>query len=88
MAFRKGETYNDQLGERARKDIGDERWNKRVMKAIDALRSLMFFDRCWIGGGNAKRLETDKLADDTTIVDNTAGILGGIKLWEEAHFGL
>src|ERR1700722_20363940 len=88
MAFRKGETYNDQLGERARKDIGDERWNKRVMKAIDALRSLMFFDRCWIGGGNAKRLETDKLADDTTIVDNTAGILGGIKLWEGAHVGV
>ena len=25
------------------------------------------------------------LADDITIVDNTAGILGGIKLWEADH---
>ena len=88
MPFRKGETYNDQLGERARKEIGEERWNKRVLKAIDGLRALMFFDRCWIGGGNARRLDTDKLADDVTIVDNTAGILGGIKLWEGAHVGV
>jgi polyphosphate glucokinase len=88
MPFRKGETYNDQLGERARKEIGDERWNKRTLRAIDALRALMFFDRCWIGGGNARRLDTDKLPDDVTIVENTAGILGGIKLWDGSHVGL
>ena len=52
--FRKGETYNDQIGERARKEIGEERWPKRVMKALDVLRDLMFFDRCWVGGGNSK----------------------------------
>ena len=87
--FRKGETYNDQLGERARKEIGEERWAKRVMKAIDILRALMFFDRCWLGGGNAKRLDASKLPHDVTIVDNTAGILGGIKLWDdEIHMGL
>jgi hypothetical protein len=28
------------------------------------------------------------LADDITIVDNTAGILGGIKLWESDHVGV
>ncbi len=32
--FRKGQTYDEQLGEAARKEIGDERWNKRVQKAI------------------------------------------------------
>ena len=66
----------------------DERWNKRALRAIDALRALMFFDRCWIGGGNARRLDTDKLPDDVTIVENTAGILGGIKLWDGSHVGL
>ena len=86
--FRKGETYNEQVGERARKDIGDERWNKRVLRAIDILRALVFFDRCWIGGGNARRLDHAKLADDVTVVDNTAGILGGIKLWDGSHVGL
>jgi polyphosphate glucokinase len=87
--FRKGETYNEQLGERVRKEIGDERWQKRVTKAIDVLRTLMFFDRCWVGGGNARRLDKDKLADDVSVVDNTAGILGGIKLWGDGpHLGL
>jgi len=86
--FRKGETYNDQLGERTRKDIGEERWSKRVHRAIDNFRALVFFDKCWIGGGNARRLDRSKLPDDVAIVDNTAGILGGIKLWEEKHVAL
>ena len=34
IEFRKGETFNEQIGEAARKTIGDERWNKRVRKAI------------------------------------------------------
>ena len=83
--FRKGETYNDQLGEATRKDIGEERWNKRVHKAIANLRALMFFDHLYIGGGNSRRVSRHNLADDVTIVDNTAGILGGIKLWESEH---
>jgi polyphosphate glucokinase len=86
--FRKGETYNDQLGEATRKDIGDERWNKRVHKAITNLRGLLFFDRLYIGGGNSRRVNRDGLDDDITIVDNTAGILGGIKLWESDHVGV
>jgi polyphosphate glucokinase len=86
--FRKGETYNEQLGEAARKDIGEERWNKRVHKAIANLRALMFFDHLYIGGGNSRLLKRDGLDDDVTIVDNTAGILGGIKLWESDHVGV
>jgi polyphosphate glucokinase len=86
--FRKGETYNDQLGEATRKDIGEERWNKRVHKAIANLRALMFFDHLYIGGGNSRRVSRHNLADDVTIVDNTAGILGGIKLWESEHLAV
>jgi polyphosphate glucokinase len=89
--FRKGETYNEQLGERARKDIGDERWNTRVVKAVAQLDALLFFDRLYIGGGNARRVRRDQLGavlDKTTVVDNSAGILGGIRLWEGNHLGL
>jgi polyphosphate glucokinase len=78
--FRKGETYNEQLGDATRKEIGNTRWNKRVRKAIDTMRALSFFDHCYIGGGNSKHL-SDDLAADVSTVDNTAGILGGIKLW-------
>lgn len=83
--FRKGETYNDQLGEATRKEIGEERWNKRVHKAIANLRALFFFDHLYIGGGNSRRVARHHLPEDVTIVDNSAGILGGIKLWEANH---
>jgi polyphosphate glucokinase len=78
--FRKGETYNEQLGDATRKEVGNGRWNKRVRRAVDTLRALTFFDHCYIGGGNSKHLTGD-LAADVSTVDNTAGILGGIKLW-------
>jgi polyphosphate glucokinase len=83
--FRKGETYNDQLGEATRKEIGEERWNKRVHKAIVNLRGLFFFDHLFIGGGNSRRVTRHHLPEDVTIIDNTAGILGGVKLWESDH---
>jgi len=86
--FRKGETYNDQIGEAARKEIGEERWNRRVQKAIKNMRAMMFFDHLYIGGGNSRRLVRDDLDDDVTIIDNTAGILGGIKLWETDHVAI
>ena len=37
--FRKGETYNEQLGDAARKEVGNGRWNKRVRRAVDTLRA-------------------------------------------------
>ena len=42
--FRKDETYNDQLGEAARKKVGDERWNHRVREAIVCMDGMFFFD--------------------------------------------
>jgi len=91
QSFRKGETYDEQLGERTRKEIGDARWNRRVRKAIEMLDALFFFDRVYLGGGNARRVTRDELGaflDRTTVVDNTAGILGGVKLWEARHLGV
>ena len=56
-------------------------------KAIAVLRALTFFDHCYIGGGNSRRV-TDLDAPDMTIVDNAAGILGGVKLWDDVHLAL
>ncbi|HUI04780.1 MAG TPA: ROK family protein [Acidimicrobiales bacterium] len=85
--FLKGDTYNEQLGDAARKDVGNARWNKRVRKAVATLRALSFFDHCFIGGGNARKLHGD-LGDDVSVIDNTAGILGGIRLWDASHLGV
>ncbi|MEZ6035954.1 MAG: ROK family protein [Planctomycetota bacterium] len=80
--FRKGESYDEQLGNATRKKIGNKHWQKRVSIAIDTLRELTHFDRLYVGGGNARKLE-GKLPDDVTIVDNQAGIEGGAALWRD-----
>jgi len=79
--FRKGETYNEQVGDDARKRIGTRKWNRRVQLAVDQLDALLFFDRLYVGGGNSHRVTVD-LGPKATIVDNSAGILGGVRLWE------
>lgn len=81
--FRKGQTYNDQLGEAARKRVGTKKWNRRVNKAVATLDALVFFDHLYIGGGNASKLTID-LGTRASVVSNTAGVLGGIKLWERS----
>jgi polyphosphate glucokinase len=74
-------TYNEELGEAARKRIGNAKWNKRVGAALQTLERLTFYDRLYVGGGNARHLKVD-LGPKAKLVDNSAGILGGIKLWE------
>jgi polyphosphate glucokinase len=81
--FRKGDTYNDQLGEAAFEKIGNKRWRSRVAIAVEALYELVHYDHCFIGGGNARHLQ-GHVTGPVTIVDNIAGILGGIKLWDDA----
>jgi len=79
--FRGRQTYDEQLGDEARRKAGKKTWNRRLAKAIANLRVLVNFDRLHIGGGNARHV-TLKLADDIAIVSNRAGLLGGIKLWQ------
>lgn len=79
--FRKDQTYNEQVGNAARKRVGDRKWNRRVLLAVQTLDALLFYDRIYVGGGNAKRVTVD-LGPKATFVENRAGILGGITLWD------
>lgn len=79
--FRQGESYDQQLGNAARKEVGNRKWRKRVWKAVANLRVLTHFDRLYIGGGNARRLEGE-LPEDVALVDNSAGLSGGARLWQ------
>jgi polyphosphate glucokinase len=78
--FRKDKTYEEELGELARNRDGDPVWQRHVLEAIDSLRNLTNFDHLYIGGGNARLLDV-KLPRDVSIVSNTAGIIGGVRLW-------
>lgn len=80
--FRKGETYEEQLGARALERIGKKRWNKRIERMVELLDRIFNYRVLYLGGGNAKKITGD-LGDSVRIADNVAGILGGIKLWTD-----
>jgi polyphosphate glucokinase len=83
LPFRKGETYDQQLGDRARDRVGRKKWQQRVEEALANMHTLTNFDRLYIGGGNARHLDAQALPKNVTLVDNSAGILGGIRLWDD-----
>jgi polyphosphate glucokinase len=76
----KNDTYNDYVGDAARKRIGRKRWNKRVARTIEVLHALLNYDHLFIGGGNASRINL-RLPGNVTLVSNDAGIDGGAALW-------
>jgi polyphosphate glucokinase len=82
LPFRKDKTYDQQIGDKARKKVGNKAWNRRVNRAIKTLRVLTHFDRLYIGGGNAKRIAFE-LEPDVQIISNECGVKGGAWLWRE-----
>ena len=82
LPFRKDKTYDQQIGEKARKKVGKKAWNRRVMRAIKTLRVLTHFDRLYIGGGNAKRIAFE-LEPDVQLISNECGVKGGAWLWRD-----
>ncbi|MFH7026027.1 MAG: ROK family protein [Heteroscytonema crispum UTEX LB 1556] len=80
--FRKGETYEEQLGRAALDKIGDQKWNRRLSKAIASLQNLFNYDYLYIGGGEATRV-TLPLPPNVKVISNITGLLGGIALWRD-----
>jgi polyphosphate glucokinase len=79
--IRKDAIYDDYLGTAAFRAVGKRRWNRRVARALRILSAVVIYDHLFIGGGNAKFIEF-ALPDGTTVVDNQAGITGGVRLWD------
>jgi polyphosphate glucokinase len=82
LPFRKGKTYEQRTGDKARKKLGEKKWNREVKKAIATLRELTHFDKLYIGGGNADRIKFE-LDPDVQLIANECGVKGGAKLWQE-----
>lgn len=80
--WRKQKTYEDYLGRRGFHKYGQKRWNKLVGKAIKQIEALFNYDHCFIGGGNATKLEIT-LPKNVTRISNEDGMLGGAALWRE-----
>jgi polyphosphate glucokinase len=53
-----------------------------VLQAIAQIMPIWNPRRLYLGGGNAKHLDAE-LPPKVRIVPNVAGILGGIRLWQD-----
>jgi polyphosphate glucokinase len=73
--------YDQFIGQAALQAIGPVAWNERVHASIQTLMDLTNYDVLYIGGGNAQRI-TFVLPQHAKIVSNSAGVTGGVRLWE------
>lgn len=78
----KDRTYDEYVGESALQNKGIEKWNERMQKVLNILKTVFNYDTLYIGGGNAKKL-TFKLADNMKLFSNKEGIKGGARLWQD-----
>jgi polyphosphate glucokinase len=49
------------------------------------MRQTFNFDVLYLGGGNARLLDPSAIPADVRLVENIAGLLGGIALWTGMH---
>jgi polyphosphate glucokinase len=82
--FRNRRTYEERVCDAALHRIGTRRWKRRVRQVVDQLGPIFNFRKLYLGGGNARHLVTDDLPDNVVVVDNVAGMLGGVRLWDDA----
>lgn len=75
-------TYNDYIGDVALKAIGRRRWNRRILKVIGFVETLLNYDKLYLGGGNSRRIDA-ALPRNVTLAGNDAGLTGGIRLWDD-----
>jgi polyphosphate glucokinase len=74
-------TYDDYIGDKALKNSGIKKWNIRMKRVIDILKTVFNYDCLYIGGGNSGKLNF-KLDANIKIITNRDGIKGGARLWQ------
>jgi len=79
--YRNRKTYEERVGNQAREQVGNRRWRRRVNAVIAQLAPIFNYRQLYLGGGNTKHLKPELLPEGVRLVDNVAGLLGGIKLW-------
>lgn len=79
--IKKGVDYDTYIGEQAMRQKGKERWNKRVGRVLEILKTVFNYDRLYLGGGGATHL-TIPLDANIHRFTNQDGIKGGVRLWE------
>ena len=81
LPFKKGKTFEQYVGQKARKDMGKKQWRKEVAEMIEMLVAALEPEYVVLGGGNAKLIEEPP--ENVTICSNGNAFLGGFRIWDE-----
>jgi polyphosphate glucokinase len=86
--FTRKRTYDQFIGNIALEEVGLEKWNRRLTKVLEVLKTVFNYDHLFISGGNSKKIGFD-LDKNITLVSNMDGIRGGAKLWlKDTHYAV
>ncbi len=87
LPYRKGRTFEEEVGREGRERLGKKKWRRRVIDVVHRLATAMQADSVLLGGGEAKRLASriDKLPPGTRIGSNEDAFTGGLRMWETAQ---
>ena len=80
MPVNKKHDYDDYIGERALEKEGNKKWNLRMQRVFQVLKTVFNYDTLYIGGGNGRKLNFE-LDANMKLVTNEDGIKGGARLW-------
>lgn len=76
----KSATYDQYIGDKALDKLGDKKWNIRLQRIIEILKTVFNYDTLYIGGGNSRKINF-KLDKNIKVITNQDGIKGGARLW-------
>ncbi len=79
LPYRKSRTFEDYVGLRGLKRLGEKRWRKHVLVVVELLRNAILCDDLVLGGGNARLLK--RLPPGARLGGNAHAFNGGYALW-------
>jgi polyphosphate glucokinase len=86
MQYKKGRTYEDDVGDRGRRRLGSKKWRRAVKDVVETLRTALEADYVVLGGGNARKLK--KMPKGALLGNNDFAFLGGFRMWRKGGIGV
>lgn len=80
LRYGRGRTYEDYVGDKTRKRLGNGKWRHKVGDIVEGFREALLPDYVVLGGGNAAHLK--RLPPQTRRGGNADAFPGGFRLWQ------
>ncbi|HEV8050326.1 MAG TPA: ROK family protein [Thermoplasmata archaeon] len=80
LPWKKGKTYEDLVGEKARLRLRRKKWQKEIFEMVGSLSAALEPDYVVLGGGNVRKLKA--MPPGARPGNNLNAITGGLRLWK------